>query len=215
MENSRLERNDLLFKHPFNMMVGGASGSGKTEWVVRFLDSYRRLIYPQIEHVLYCYGVYNQNVLGMERNGVETYFGLPTERMVRDQDKPLLLILDDLMMEAKADFMDLLFTRGSHHWNVSIIFITQNIFERSLKTARNNSHYLVLLRNPSGQLQIRCLGVQLFPGRLIYFMDAYKSATEQNFGYLLLDLHPSSPEIVRLRTKIFPNESPILFTPTN
>ena len=117
------------------------------------------------------------------------------------------------MMEAKSEFLDLLFTRGSHHWGVSIIFITQNIFEKSLKTARNNAHYIVLLRNPSGQLQVRNLGVQLFPRQLTYFMGAYKDATSMNYGYLLIDMHPSSPDITRLRTDIFPDEPQVLFTP--
>jgi len=135
--------------------------------------------------------------------------------MIKEKSKPLLLILDDLMIEAKSGFMDLLLTRGSHHWGVSIVFVTQNMFEKSLKTARNNAHYLILLRNPAGQLQIRNLGVQLFPRQLNFFMDAYKSATEQNFGYLVVDMHPSSPDAVRLRTDIFSTNPPVLFSPTN
>lgn len=217
MESGRmgtmLSADELLFKHPFNMVIGGASGSGKTEWVMKFLKNYSRLIAPTIDNVLYCYGVYNSNVLNMQELGVETHFGLPTEKMVRDRQKPLLLILDDLMLEAKSDFLDLLFTRGSHHWDVSIMFITQNMFEKSLKTARNNAHYLVLLRNPSGQLQIRNLGTQLFPRNLSYFLDAYKDATQRNFGYLLVDMHPSSSEMLRLRTNVLTGENQIMYTP--
>ena len=133
METGRIARDDLIFKHPFNMIIGGASGSGKTEWICKFMDHYRYLIYPQIEHVLYCYGVYNPAVLALQQKGAETIMGLPTESQIREREKPLLLILDDLMMEAKSEFMDLLFTRGSHHWGVSVIFLTQNMFEKSLK----------------------------------------------------------------------------------
>ena len=214
-----LLQDDVVFKHPFNMIVGGASGSGKTEWVCRFLEHYSTLITPQIQHVLYCYGVYNKNVLRMESMGVETQFGLPVEKVIRETPKPLLLILDDLMMEAKSDFLDLLFTRGSHHWGVSIVFITQNMFEKSLKTARNNSHYLVLLRNPLAQLQIRCgtprraVGTQHFPRNLSYFMEAYEDATAGNFGYLVVDMHPASSDQVRLRTKIFPDDVQVLYFP--
>ena len=213
MESSRVAHEDLLFRHPFNMVVGGASGSGKTHWVCRFLRDYRQLISPPIEHVLYCYGVYNSRVIELESGGVETHFGLPKEETIKGRRKPLLLILDDLMIEAKSAFLDLLFTRGSHHWGVSVVFITQNMFAPSLKTARNNSHYLVLLRNPSGQLQIRNLGVQLFPRRLDYFLDAYQKATARNFGYLVVDMHPSSPEITRLRTSIFSDETHYIYTP--
>ncbi|KAH7693406.1 Protein Y57G11C.18 [Aphelenchoides avenae] len=198
------------------MIVGGASGSGKTEWVCNFIENCDALIKPQPQHILYCYGVHNSNVLRLQDMGVETYFGLPIEQMIRQRQKPMLLILDDLMMEAKSDFLDLLFTRGSHHWGVSILFITQNMFEKSMKTARNNAHYLVLLRNPSGQLQIRNLGTQLFPRNLTYFMESYKNATSANYGYLVVDMHPSSSELMRLRTRIFPDDKgPVLFTPKN
>lgn len=208
METGRIEESALLFRHPFNMIVGGASGSGKTEWTYRFLQECRSLIQPPPAHILYCYGVYNSRVLELNSMGVETHFGLPTEKTIRDTKQPLLLVLDDLMLEAKSEFLDLLFTRGSHHWGVSIVFITQNMFEKSMKTARNNAHYLVLLRNPSGQLQIRNLGTQLFPRQLPYFMDAYRDATKENFGYLLIDIHPSSTEQLRLRTRVFLDDEP-------
>ena len=213
MESGRVTTENLLFRHPFNMIVGGASGSGKTQWICRFLRDYEQLIIPRINHVIYCYGVYNTNVIELERNGVEVHFGLPKEETIKERQKPLLLVLDDLMIEAKQGFLDLLFTRGSHHWGVSVVFITQNMFAPSLKTARNNSHYLVLLRNPSGQLQIRNLGVQLFPGRLEFFLDAYRKSTNVNYGYLLVDMHPSSPDVTRLRTSIFSDDTQIVYTP--
>lgn len=211
--NLFVNKDDLRFKHPFNLIVGGASGSGKTEWVCKFLDEYENLITPAVQRILYCYGVYNSNVLRMERSGIETYLGLPTEKMIRENPGATLLVLDDLMLDAKSDFLDLLFTRGSHHWGVSIIFITQNMFEKTMKTARNNAHYLVLLRNPAGQLQIRNLGTQLFPRKLGYFLDAYTSATANNYGYLLVDIHPSSPELTRLRTGIFESDDHVIYVP--
>ena len=215
MEDGRIKNEDFNFRHPFNMVVGGASGSGKTEWICNFLKHRTRLISPPVEHVLYCYGVYNNRVMDFQKTGIETHFGLPTEELIMAKPKPLLLVLDDLMMEAKTNFLDLLFTRGSHHWNVSIIFITQNVFAPSLKTARNNAHYIVLLRNPSGQLQIRNLGVQLFPGRLSYFLGAYQDATRNNYGYLVVDIHPSSSDMTKLRTDIFNDTHNVIYTPKN
>jgi hypothetical protein len=82
------------------------------------------------------------------RNRVHIHQGLPTEEMLKAQQKPLLLVLDDLMIDAKSDYLEMLFTRGSHHYNISVVFVTQNIFSKDSKTARNNAHYVVLLRNP-------------------------------------------------------------------
>jgi hypothetical protein len=40
------------------------------------------------------------------------------------------LILDDLLNEVYSEEVCILFTRGSHHWNISVILITQNLFHQ-------------------------------------------------------------------------------------
>jgi hypothetical protein len=121
-----------------------------------------------------------------------------------------------LQINSKRDFMADLFTRKSHHSNISIIFIVQNLFEKNLKIARDNSHYIFLLNSPSAALQIRSLGLQIFPGNsLKYFLDSYKqSVSDRKFGYLLIDLHLASDSSLRLRTDIFKeSEYPIVYLP--
>ncbi|KAL3104343.1 hypothetical protein niasHS_001190 [Heterodera schachtii] len=125
----------------------------------------------------------------------------------------LLLVLDDLMVGMRAPFLDTLFTRGSHNWGVSVVLITQHLFIRELRIARNNAHYLVLLRNPSGALQVRSLGVQLFPGALRHFLEAYDDATADPFGYLLVDMHPTTRPQMRLKTHIYPGELTVVYAP--
>lgn len=74
------------------------------------------------------------------------------------------------------------------------------------------------MRAPNAALQIRNLGVQLFPTQLEYFLDAYKMATSNNYGYLVIDLSAISPPIMRLRTNIFKdseNEELTIFVPKN
>jgi hypothetical protein len=202
-----------MFKSPFTLILSGATGSGKTEWLMRFLKNYRELIDPIPNKILYCYGEMNKNILNLMGDGIETFNGLPDTKMIKEQEKPLLLILDDLMLNANNNFLDLLFTRGSHNWNTSVIFVTQSLYGRDIKTARANSHYLVLMRNPSGQLQIRTIGTQLFPRKLNYFMEAYNDATKEPFSYLVINMHPNTHESQRLITNIFPNEAPIVYLP--
>lgn len=216
--NLIFDRKDLMFRHPFNGIVYGASGSGKTEWVHRFIRYVNMMVEPRIESILYCYGVFDPRIFDLQRytieNGVniEVHQGLPSEELLKSKQRPLLLILDDLMIEAKSKFLTKLFTRDSHHQNISVLFITQNMFDKEMRTARNNAHYIVLMRNPAGELQIRNLGIQLFTRRLNYFMDAYQNATQEPFGYLMIDMHPGSPPSLRLRTHIYPEELPIVFS---
>ena len=194
------------------MIVSGSTGSGKSEWVMRFLNNLSTLVSPEIGQIMYCYGELNSNVLNLQRSGkiehipVFVHNGVPPEEMVRERAKKqqkMLLVLDDLVVGVAQHYLDTLFTRGSHNWGVSVILVTQHLFNKELRVARSNSHYLVLMRNPAGQLQIRTLATHLFPGRTAHFMEAYRDACGKNFGYLLVDMHPSSPEALRLRTHIY------------
>jgi hypothetical protein len=71
------------------------------------------------------------------------------------------------------------------------------------------------MRAPNDMLSIRNLSHQLFPKEGSFFMDAYKQACVNPYGYLMLNLHANSNNILRLRTNIFPGEESIVFTPKN
>ena len=215
-----------LFRHPFTMVVSGSTGSGKTVWVMRLISNLNSMIEngehavePAIDTILYCYGALNSNVMelksreslaeGKEAIKIITYSGVPNEEIIRKEAGPrrkLLLVLDDLMVSAKSAFLDTLFTLGSHNWGVSVVLVTQHLFGKELRIARNNAHYIVLLRNPAGALQIRNIANQLFPGKHGYFMEAYTDATARPYSYLLIDMHPKTDAHMRLKSCIFPSK---------
>ena len=49
-------------------------------------------------------------------------------------------------------------------------------------------------------MQIICLGKQMYPHASRGFLQAYKSATERPYGYLLLDLRGTTRDCLRRRT---------------
>lgn len=211
----KFEKEHVQFRHPFTMTVSGSTGSGKSEWIMRLLRHLNTMISGgPVGRVLYAYGELNGNVLKLQREGrvgnvpITVHNGVPTEEQIRQMARAdkLLVILDDLMVGLSQQFLDVLFTRGSHNWGVSVVLVTQHLFSKELRVARNNSHYLVLMRNPAGELQVRTLATQLFPSRVPYFMEAYRDACAKNFGYLLVDLHPAGQEALRLRTHIYVDE---------
>ena len=53
-----------------------------------------------------------------------------------------------------------LFTEGSHHRNLSVVAINQNIYHNKDSTQRRNCHYLILFNNPVNQ-QVISLGRQM------------------------------------------------------
>ena len=60
--------------------------------------------------------------------GVNYIEGLPSLEDF-DGKEPVLVIIDDMMREADNTVVDL-FTKGCHHRNISVFFITQNIFHQ-------------------------------------------------------------------------------------
>ena len=72
--------------------------------------------------------------------GIELFNGVPTKADITERPSNMLLILDDFITDIDPKFLEILYTRGSHHWNVSDIIVTQKLFDKNIKVARINSH---------------------------------------------------------------------------
>jgi len=192
-----------MFSHPFTSLVAGPTKAGKTSFVKKLIENSNRLLDPPPVKIWWCY-MEEQPSYADLADKVTFCKGTPDLNLIRQEKEPQLLILDDLMHELKNnDSLTQLFTRGCHHWNVSVIHIVQNIFFEGLRTSRINAQYLVLFKNPSDQLQVRNLGRQLFPSLYKYFLEAYSDATSVPHGYLLVDLTQQTDDNLRLMTDIF------------
>ena len=123
------------------------------------------------------------------------------------RSKRHLVIVDDKMGSA-AEKMLGLFTKGSHHRNISIVYIVQNLFDQNKyhRTISLNTHYLVLFKSPRDSSQISTLARQVYPGKSKAVMKAYARATADSHGYLLLDFRQETDDELRLRTDLFPTE---------
>jgi hypothetical protein len=210
-----INNDELKFNIPFGCMVGGPSNSGKSQLVYKILDHAEKMFSPVPKAVIYCYGEYNSMVPKLESKGIYVSSGMPSDDFLAKLPRPYLWVMDDMMSQINDKTLSEIFTKRNHHRNFGVIFITQNIFEKSLRVPRQNSQYIFLTRAPNSLLSIRNLGVQLFPRNLNYFLDAYDKACKKHYGYLLIDMHPSSNPLLRLRTNIFPEEEHCIFIPIN
>lgn len=206
---------DLKWKHPFTAIIAGPTSCGKSYFIKKFLSEINNMIDTHIAEVIYCLP-HNQPV-----DNVFTRYtisrGVPEIENFSDL-KPRLIILDDLMREADDNVVDL-FTKGSHHYSISVIFVTQNIFNQG-KGRRDislNTHYIVCFKNPRDKQQIHTLSRQVYPENVRYIQEAYKDATSVPHGYLLFDLKQSTPDLYRFRTAIFKSDthSNIVYIPKN
>jgi hypothetical protein len=201
---------DPRLQHPFTCMVVGPTQSGKTQFVLRMIKHCVNFVTPPPERIVWCFGCY-QNDFGKLSENVEFVEGIPNADLL-DGVKRTLIIIDDLMSETN-DRVTHLFTKGSHHKNASVVYISQNLFHKG-KENRDislNTHYLVLFKNPRDSAQISHLGRQIFPERVKYFRESFADATSKSYGYLLVDLKPTTPDELRLRTDIFPNENAYVY----
>ena len=126
-----------------------------------------------------------------------------------DVNKRNLIVFDDQMIDAGGDKRIVnLFTRGSHHRNLSVIYIVQNLFHQGKgnRSISLNSHYLVLFENSRDKLQIVTLAKQMYPGQTHSFIQRYEEAVQRPFGYLLVDLKTTTQDNCRLRTNVLPGE---------
>ena len=97
-----------------------------------------------------------------------------------DPSKINLIILDDLMDESKDNgVLSKLFTKRLHHRNISVVFISQNLFIQGkyTRTISLNSHYMIIFKNPTDKAQFSHLARQMFPDNTRYLNECFMDAT--------------------------------------
>lgn len=208
----------IKFHHPSTWIIAGPSQSGKTFFTSRILKE--SLIEPSPSRIVWCYSIYQHSYDQLKAHipSIEFHKGFDSNLLNSFQPEiNNLLIIDDLMRESgKGDLIADVFTRGSHHLNLSTIFIVQNIFHKckSLRECSLNTHYMVLFKTPRDQTQIRTLSSQMFPKNSQFLPSALEDAcTIQDRGYLVIDLRNDTPSDFRVRTLIFIGEETIIYKP--
>src|SRR6218665_1125484 len=138
---------------------------------------------------------------------VQFHKGLP-DLNIFDGKERTLLILDDSMSETD-ERVTMIFTKIKSHRNVSVLYLTQNLFHKGKhsRTISLNAHYLVLFKDVRDSTQVANLARQMFPGKSHFMFEAFKDAILVPFGYLLVDLRLDTDERCRLRAGIFPEET--------
>jgi GTPase SAR1 family protein len=203
----------LKLRHPFTCLVSGPTGSGKTVLVRRLLKNFESAIDIKVDNklkIIWCYGQF-QNLYKVQiSEKIEIkYFDYLIGLSEISNYKPHVIVIDDMMTEmAKNSELSDLFSRGSHHLNISVIFIVQNIFHQG-KEMRNislNSQYIILLKSFRNRSQIKHLEYQVFGEKSKTFMEIYEDATSKPFGYLLIDLKSDTPDKFRFRTRMTEEE---------
>ena len=201
---------DFSFKHPTSIQISGPTQCGKTRLVLRILE--HQVIQPFPTRIIWVYSEpqpdYNE--------AARLYPHIEFEHGWRDDiydritpDTTNLLIVDDQMEEAgSSKTLQNLFTKGSHHRNLTIMYLLQNMYNAgtSHRTVLFNTHYNVGFKIPRDARQFRCLASQMHPGDFYWLIGAFLVATAKPHGYLVLDHHPKTDDDKRVVSNILPGE---------
>lgn len=186
----------IKFLANHNTIIFGPTGVGKTQFMLEVIR--RKLVTPFPENLYYMYNVeqefmktWNQ----IEKQPIKFIRGLDFDKI--DTSQPSLLVVDDLILSGKNKEMAEMFILGSHHKQISVFYITQNLFPNCplFRLMSSNSHYFVLFNSQRHYRQINTLAHQMFCGPDIKRVtNAYLRSSKQSRGFILLSLAPELPK---------------------
>lgn len=145
--------------------------------------------------------------------GVKVVEGLPPIDMIPANT---LLVIDDMQMSNLKDICTL-FRVSSHHKNISVFFLVQNLFFTNpyMHTISLNCSHFVLFKSLRDVNQINHLARQIFPNCRAAFMKVYKEVTKPSFAYLIIDLSQRCSPLTRIKTNIFNDKYYIAYATNN
>lgn len=212
---------DTRFRNPCSFLLGGVSQSGKTTFTLNLLRNIDSLfVDPRCaQNVIYCYKKDQPKYKSFKEEKIVHKWinALPTKEEIDLWLTPFtykggsVIIIDDFAEELNKDTVELLSVQ-CHHTNTVAILLVQNLFSKNpvCRDVSLNSTYIALFKNPRDGSQITNLAKQFAPGRTKYITAAFAEATLRPFSYLLFDFHQETPSNIRVRSRVLPNEGPMV-----
>ena len=219
-----MSNRQLGFQAPFRLMINGSTLSGKSYLVKRLLANKASVFSVAFTKIIYVFPAYMEetnreylNDLKEASPDIDICPGL--ENLDLDQLKynkdHKLLILDDLMLELGGlkDFSAIC-TRDSHHYNLSLIFVSQQYFFKSpnCQEIRRNVSDIILFNNKTDPAALISIGHKKFKEspKLLWLAMQWLEKNEPNRPdrYIVVDCNPLSqlPQDMVVRANILPNK---------
>ena len=179
----------MMLQNNTCFQIVGPSGSGKTHFVCKLLQN-NHLFNNKFKNIYWHHaGIGESGLTSSELCKLETIkfikgFDVNWSKRLHSGD---VIIIDDLYQESnKESEFNNLFTKISRHKNVTVIFITQNLFHQGgqHRTRNLNVQYLILFKNPRDQTVVDFVSRQAFPTNRKYLIEAFNDATKDAHGYL-------------------------------
>ena len=213
---------DIRMQTPFSIILSGSLGSGKTTFLERFISTFDKITdgsstsYPNL---LWFSGTNQPELLKRitsSFHGTVRFFDLIDSEIyskIELEGRNSMIVLDDLMHEMSGmSDIGKLFTKGRSHLNCNVILLWQNVFPKGpeMRNLSINAQDIVIFKNPRDKCQIRVFAQQVASGRVQSFLEAFQDCTRRSYGYLYCDFSQSTPEEIRYKTNILPDQQPVI-----
>ena len=202
--NKVIFTNDRIF-----MAVVGTSGCRKTDLIFNMLQS--SSFYPEFPKFYYFYKEFQDTFTSMQQKLPQiefiNYSGLDITKKLSD----CLLIYDDSCEKIFNDKEFVKIATSGRHCRLHVIYVKHNLFQQSKwsRTIDLNTAHIILFKSLRDIQQIEYLGKQLNCLQLL--KDAYKLATTQPYGHLIIDLDPKTSQGLRFASQIIGPDPSIFY----
>ena len=216
--NSGIVENEQILEGPFNLQfvenfklsIFGPSRSGKTTFVRDILINLEDITRNKIEKVYYIFSKWQNTLKELKKDGlVDTFIEghSDIESELNELQKPnekSLVIFDDQARDKKiTKFASKLFSIQARHSNMSVIWISQSVFDGdAVKNIRMNSDYITLFKCPQDCLHVSNLSIRMTASTII--RDIYQYVTNNDpYSYIFIDVTQESVAKIKYRSHLF------------
>jgi hypothetical protein len=215
---------DYRIKTPCSFLLCGPTKCGKTTFVLKFID-FADLILSDprcTQNIIYFYKLKNDK-FDRYKNKIRFIQGCPKSKDIEEMTLPYkdrggsMVIIDDFGQDLGKDIVDV-FTVLSHHANITVFLLLQNLFTKAGGYCRDvslNASHILVFQNPRDQQQIQHLARQVAPGNSKYIVSVWDYLlTNYPYSYLWFDNEICTNSLCRVKTNVLPHEWPMmLFKP--
>lgn len=217
MEPVGVVEHDKRIQLPAHALFVGASMSGKTRLATHLCIS-PHLFNPAPKTILFYYDQFQPHYLttkqNLERVGIAMHLRRGSKVCLDElphQEHQTILLIDDASEETASSTEIARIATNGRHKNISLWLIWHSLFSKhpASRVISQNVGLFFFLPSLRIESQLQSLASQL--GMKTLLLDAYRKCieqdrhedgTKQEHRYLLLDLCPNTPKLLRLRSHI-------------
>ena len=200
--------------HPYRILIVGGSGSGKTNALLNLLshqDVDKVFLYVKDPYEdKYQYLINKREEVGKKHLGDPQAF-VEYSNNINDvyeniddynpnKDRKIVIVFDDMITEKLPARVTELFIRG-RKLNLAIVFITQSYFRTPKDIRLNATHYFLMKIPNRRELQQICINHSADTD-FKDFQRIYKSSTQKQYDYLVVDTTLPSEDSRRFRKNL-------------